>query len=144
MTAVDTNILVYAHRTGVPGHVASRNCLQRLSESSTSWAIPWPCVHEFLGVVTSRRGFVHPSTMPEAIAQIEIWRESRSLKFIGETSDHWDCLQDILIAGNVVGPMTHDARIAAICQQHGVTRFLTADRDFSRFPGLHTVNPLVS
>ena len=76
--------------------------------------------------------------------EIEGWRESRSLMFIGETSDHWDCLQDILIAGNILGPMTHDARIAAICQQHGVTRFLSADRDFSRFPGLHTVNPLVS
>ena len=82
--------------------------------------------------------------MPEAITQIEIWRESPSLKFIGETTAHWTYLKQILIAGSVRGPMTHDARIAAICHQHGVTRFLTADRDFSRFPALHTVNPLVS
>ena len=82
--------------------------------------------------------------MDHAIAQIEIWRESPSLKFIGETAAHWLYLKQVLTAGNIVGPMTHDARIAAICLQHGVTRFLSADRDFSRFPELHTVNPLVS
>jgi hypothetical protein len=37
----------------------------------------------------------------------------------------------------------HDARIAALCLQHGVSELLTADRDFSRFPALRTRNPLV-
>jgi uncharacterized protein len=82
--------------------------------------------------------------MAEAITEIEGWMESPFLTLIGETSAHWNYLKQILIARNVLGPKTHDARIAAICHQHGVTRFLSADRDFSGFPELPTVNPLVS
>jgi uncharacterized protein len=36
----------------------------------------------------------------------------------------------------------HDARIAALCAGHGVRELWTVDRDFSRFPGLTTRNPL--
>jgi predicted nucleic acid-binding protein len=43
----------------------------------------------------------------------------------------------------VVGPRIHDARIAALCIQHGVDEIWTADRDFSRFPGIKTRNPLL-
>ena len=44
--------------------------------------------------------------------------------------------------GRVKGPIVHDARVAALCIAHGVTEFWTADRDFSRFPGLVARNPL--
>jgi predicted nucleic acid-binding protein len=70
--------------------------------------------------------------------------ESPSLTLIGETKSHWRFLKKTLTAANVVGPMTHDARIAAICHQHGVSTFLSVDRDFSRFSDLFTVNPLAS
>jgi hypothetical protein len=82
--------------------------------------------------------------MAEAIAEIELWRESPSLSFIGETEAHWFFLKQAVTEGKIIGPMTHDARIAAICRQHGVTKLLSADRDFTRFPDLHTVNPLVT
>ena len=144
MTAVDTNIMVYAHRRDTPEHKAARNCLSQLADSPAAWAIPWPCVHEFLGVVTNPKFYRSSSTMAEAIGEIEGWMESPSLRMIGETTGHWSHLKQLLTNGKIVGPMTHDARIAAICCQNGVTRFLTADRDFSRFPDLHTVNPLVS
>lgn len=149
MTAIDTNILIYAHRKDAPKHDAARNCLRILAESRETWAIPWPCVHEFLAVVTNRRAVLN---CPESI--VDAGRDRRDsrlawvtlshpdLTLIGETTAHWLYLKQILTASNVTGPVTHDARIAAICRQHGVTRFLTADRDFSRFPDLHAVNPL--
>jgi hypothetical protein len=34
--------------------------------------------------------------------------------------------------------MIHDARIAAICLDHGVSELITVDRDFARFPTLRT------
>ena len=43
----------------------------------------------------------------------------------------------------VAGPLVHDARIAALCLDHGVHEFWTADRDFARFPDLRVRNPLV-
>lgn len=47
------------------------------------------------------------------------------------------------MTARIAGPAVHDARIAAICLQHGVSELLSADRDFSRFPELKTRNPLV-
>ena len=37
----------------------------------------------------------------------------------------------------------HDARVAALCRQHGVRELWLADRDFNRFAGLTVVNPLL-
>lgn len=47
-------------------------------------------------------------------------------------------------AGRVKGPQVHDARIAALCLQHGVRELWAANRDFGRFPRLKTTNPLVA
>jgi uncharacterized protein len=52
-------------------------------------------------------------------------------------------LKEIATQGQIRGGQIHDARIAAICLQHGVSELWTADRDFSRFPQLKTRNPLV-
>lgn len=142
MTAVDTNILVYAHREEMPQHEAAEQCIRRLAESAAFWAIPWPCLHEFLAVVTNPRVFKTPSPMAVAITQVEAWLRSPSLTLIAETSAHWSVLSQMLPAANVTGALTHDARVAALCKQHGVTTLLTVDRDFSRFRDLRTTNPL--
>ena len=81
MIAIDTNVLVYAHREDSPFHETAAACLASCAESRAPWAIPWPCVH--------------------------------------------------------------DARIAALCLQHGVRELWSADRDFGRFPALRVVNPLL-
>jgi len=109
----------------------------------TPWAIPWPCVHEFLGVVTRVGIFDPPTALDAAIAEVEGWRGSPSLRLLGEASGHWARLTGLMTAGSVVGAKVHDAEIAAICLEHGVTELWSADRDFSRFPSLRTRNPLV-
>ena len=53
-------------------------------------------------------------------------------------------LHALLTAGRTVGPRVHDARIVALCRQHGVRELWSADRDFNRFAGLSVVNPLVT
>lgn len=143
MKGIDSNILVYAHRTEMPFHDAAERCIRQLAEGPAAWAIPWPCIHEFLAIVTSQRIFRTPSPMPAAIAQVEAWMESPSIVLIGETPTHWSVLKQTVEAAKIAGPMIHDARVAAICRQHGVTVLLSADRDFSRFRGLKTVNPLL-
>jgi predicted nucleic acid-binding protein len=52
MIAVDTNILVYAHREDAPFHQSAAQRVAALAEGRTAWAIPWPCIHEFLAIVT--------------------------------------------------------------------------------------------
>lgn len=143
MIALDTNILVYAHRADSPWHAASAACLVALAEDAAPWAIPWPCVHEYLAIVTHAKVFRPPTPLARAIADLETWFESPSLRLIGEGDGYWPLLRDMARRGGVSGPMVHDARVAAICRAHGVDTLLTADRDFSRFAGLNVRNPLV-
>jgi toxin-antitoxin system PIN domain toxin len=141
--AVDTNILVYSHRRDSEFFQPAASAVRRLAESPERWAIPWPCVHEFLGIVTNRRIFELPTSTEGAITQVEIWLESPSLTLIGEVAMYWRNLVEILTDGNITGPKVHDARIAAICKAHGVRELWSADRDFSRMRGVKVMNPLL-
>jgi toxin-antitoxin system PIN domain toxin len=142
--AVDTNILVYAHRRDSEFFERAAIAVRRLAEGSEHWAIPWPCVHEFLAIVTHPRIYQPPSPLDKAIAQIEIWLESPVLKLIGESGAYWGTLAEILVGGKVVGPKVHDARIASICRTHGIRELWSADRDFSRVRGVKVTNPLLA
>ena len=73
MIAVDTNVLVYAHRVDSPWHVPARAAVTALAEASVLWAIPWPCIHEFLGVVTHTRIFSPPTPVERACDQVDAW-----------------------------------------------------------------------
>ena len=143
MIAVDTNILVYAHREDSPFHSAASRCLVELAEGRAAWAIPWACLHEFLAIVTHPRIYAPPAALVAALDQVDAWLESPSLVLLAESELHWSELRAIVTAGQVVGPRIHDARVATLCKQHGVRELWSADRDFSRFPDLTVVNPLV-
>ncbi|HEX5320010.1 MAG TPA: TA system VapC family ribonuclease toxin [Stellaceae bacterium] len=143
MIAVDTNILVYAHRDESPFHDAASRRLAELAEGIASWAIPWPCLHEFLSVVTHPRVFAPPTPLERALDQIEAWMESPSLVLLSESGAHWATLRQMLVGGRIAGPQVHDARVAALCRQHGARELWSADRDFSRFGGINLVNPLI-
>ncbi len=144
MIAVDTNILVYAHRADSEWHPRAAACVGGLAEARAEWAIPWPCLHEFLAVVTHPRIYAPPTPVEAAVDQVEAWLESPSLVVLGESARYWQHLRKVLPAARAVGPRIHDARIAALCLLHGVSQLWTADRDFGRFPDLTTMNPLAT
>jgi toxin-antitoxin system PIN domain toxin len=141
--AVDTNLLVYAHREDSPLHLRADQTISRLAEGPGPWAIPWPCLHEFIAIVTHPRIFMPPSPLDATLDQVNAWIESPSLVLLSEGEDYWGRLRSTLQNGQVQGPLVHDARVAAICLHHGVSELWTADRDFSRFPELTVRNPLV-
>lgn len=144
MIAVDSNILVYAHRADSEWHAPAASAIRSLAEGRTPWAIPWPCIHEFLAIVTNPRIYDPPSTVEEATDQVGAWTDSPSVVVLCESSDHWTLLKKFLLRGKIRGPMVHDARIAAICSSHGISELWTSDRDFSRFPMPAKRNPLLA
>lgn len=143
MIAVDTNLLVYAHREDSPWHQAAYAALEGLAEGRSAWGIPWPCLHEFLAVVTHPRIYVPSTPLAKAVDQVSAWLDSPTVALLAEGDRSWAALRATLDRGRIVGPQVHDARIAALCLAHGVRELWTADRDFSRFPSLNTRNPLV-
>ena len=144
MIAIDTNILVYAHRRDSVWHDRARTVVAERAAAPGPWAIAWPCVHEFLAIVTHPKIFKTPTPVTAAIGQVRAWAESPTLRLLHETSDHLDVLADLLIVGKAIGPRVHDGRVASICLASGVEELWTVDRDFSIFPQLKTRNPLVS
>lgn len=143
MIAVDTNILVYAHRADADWHSPAAAVIATLANGAAPWAIPWPCLHEFLAVVSHPRIFAPPTPLPRACDQVDAWLESPTVTLLGESSSYWPTLREMVLHGKVAGPMVHDARIAGLCVSHGVAELWSADRDFSRFAGLTVRNPLV-
>lgn len=142
MIAVDTNLLVYSHRSDSPFHAPAKDLIEGLRGSRTSWAIPWPCVHEFVGIVTHPRVFKQPTPLSVAFASISAWLAGGNLHLIGESDGYLDKLRDQATTARSQGPLIHDARIAALCLHHGVRELWSADRDFKRFPELNVRNPL--
>jgi toxin-antitoxin system PIN domain toxin len=141
--AVDTNVLVYAHRADSPFHERARSALESLAAGAREWAIPWPCAHEFLAVVTHPRIYKTATPPETAFAQLRALQALANLAFIAEADDHLQHLGPLALTAKVQGGAIHDARVAAICLSHGVAELWSADRDFSRFPSLKVRNPLV-
>ena len=144
MIAIDTNMLVYAHRKESQWHEAARRCVRKLAEGRSRWAIPWPCVHEFLSIVTHPRIFRPPTSLSAALDQIDAWLESPTVTLLSESELHWVEMKGLLTSARATGPMVHDARVAALCLQHGVRELWSADRDFGRFPALNVINPMAT
>src|SRR5439155_555420 len=115
MRAVDTNVLVYAHITSSRHHEKARVLLLELAEGALPWALPWPCIYEFLRVVTHPRVY-HPSVPPDvAVAGIRAILASPSLLLLSETPGHAKVMADVIGAAGVSGNLMHDAHIAALC-----------------------------
>jgi toxin-antitoxin system PIN domain toxin len=131
LIAVDTNILVYAHRADSPFHKAAASCIASLAEGAGTWAITHP------------RIYAPPTPIAKALDQVDAWFESPTLRLLAEAEDHWPTLRDMVGRAQVSGARIHDARIAALCKEHGVRELWSADRDFGRFPDINLVNPLV-
>ena len=79
MIAIDTNILVYAHRRDAEFHTAAVDHVKSLAEGRSAWAIPWPCLHEFFAISTHPKIYDPPSTPDQAITQIDAWLASPAL-----------------------------------------------------------------
>ena len=142
MKAVDTNVLVYSEIVSSSHHRTARRLLTELAEGQVPWAIPWPCVYEFLRVVTHPRVFSPPVPLAIALHDLNQILASPTLVLLSETAQHGDVMAGVVRESGVTGNLVHDAHIAALCIEHGVSELLTGDRDFSRFP-VRVTNPFV-
>jgi toxin-antitoxin system PIN domain toxin len=136
MIAVDTNVLVYAHRQEFPQHDAAVTALRDLAEGPAAWGLPVFVLGEFLRVTTHRRVLEPPGDERESVAALDRLLESPTVRILSPGERYWDLLRAAVTRGGVRGNLVHDAAIAAVCREWGATELLTEDRDFSRFPGI--------
>jgi toxin-antitoxin system PIN domain toxin len=135
--------LVYAHRKDSAFHARAKAVVEALRRQPASWAIPWPCIHEFVAIATHPGIYKPASTLLEALGFVEALLASPHLELLAESVGYFEKLRALATAAKLRGARIHDARIAALCLHHGVSELWSADRDFSLFPQLKVLNPLV-
>src|SRR5881409_2934906 len=107
MRAVDTNVLVYAHRQEPSEHAVAQKVLAELATGGEPWAIPWPCVYEFLRVVTHPRVFDPPTSLDVALDDLGTLFDSSSLSLLGEGPAHAEHLRRAVRDGQASGNLAH-------------------------------------
>ena len=138
MIAVDTNILVHAHREESPKHRAAHARVVALAESPSRWAIPVFCIGEFVRVITHPRLFDPPYSAQEACEALARLLASPSVIVLCPGPDYPALLMEAVREANAIGNLVFDAQIVALCRENGISRLVTEDRDFDRFKGLST------
>jgi len=139
--ALDTNILVHAHRRGTAHHAQAIALLRGLAEGVEPYALFWSSLYEFLRVVTHHRVFDPPSTTDEALQAIRDFLTPPVVRVLAETVNHRALLERVLRESRVTGNLVHDAHLVALAMEHGVHELLTLDGDFARFPQIAHRNP---
>ena len=109
--------------------------------TSIPWAIPWPCVYEFLRIVTHPRVYHPPVPVALALADLDAILAAPSLRLLTETERHGELMARVVRESGATGNLVFDAHIAALCLEHGVAALVTGDRDFLRFRSLGVENP---
>jgi toxin-antitoxin system PIN domain toxin len=102
----------------------------------------WLTLWAFLRISMNPHVFERPLTIPEAEAAVASWLSQPCAGILEPGEHHWDILQGLMRRGQTVGPLIMDAVLAAIALEHGAILH-TTDQDFSRFPGLKWMNPLI-
>ncbi len=133
MMAVDTNVLIYAHRRETEFNAVATTRLVLLAEGTEPWALPVFCVTEFLRAVTHRRVFNPPSTITQAMDFINGIVAAPTCRIALPGADFLGHLETTARNADARGNLMFDAQIVALCREHGIAEILTNDRDFSRF-----------
>ncbi len=141
MIAVDTNVLVYAHRIESPQHKICQRALKNLADGRSPWAIPVFCLGEFLRVTTHPSVLSPPSPLDRALFDLNAILRSPSVRVLYPVEGYLERFMDLCRTGDARGNLVFDAQIAAVCLEHGVSELLTYDRDFDRFRKLKTRSP---
>ncbi len=142
MIAVDTNILIYAHRSGTDEHRPARRAIERARNSGEPWGISAASIGEFWSIVTHPRAAGRPSTPAEAAGFLQALAETAGMQTWtpgpGFAARLLACACDL----DVSGPRIFDLQIALTVFDNGATQLWTHDAGFVRLPGLRIVDPL--
>ncbi len=141
MILCDVNILVYAHRPESPRHEEFRSWLEGVVHEDSPFAMSELVFSAFVRVVTHPRVFRDPTPLPVALDFCSALRDRGNCRTLLPGPRHWDLFRLLCLTAGARGNLVADAYHASLAIEHGC-EWITADRDFARFPGLHWRHPL--
>ena len=140
MTAtIDANTLVYIANDADPSHLPANEALNTLRQSGELLVLFPPVLVAFLRVATHPNVFPRPLTLAAAFAVARRLLDQPFVSFAWAGDTCLDLLEEVSRAPNARGKLIHDAEIVALMREHGVSKILTADRDFLKFDGIEAI-----
>ncbi len=141
MVLPDVNVLVYSFRADAVDHSRYRAWLDALVNGDASFGLSDLALSGFLRIVTHPAVFKTPTPMARALRFVETIRGSPNAIVIAPGPRHFDIFAGLCRLGGVRGNLVPDAFLAALAIESG-SEWVTADKDFARFPGLRWRHPL--
>jgi toxin-antitoxin system PIN domain toxin len=141
MILIDVNVLVYAHRRDAPNHGAYLAWWERCAGSQQAFGMADLVLSGFLRVVTHPGVFNPPTPIETAVRFVEEIRSRPNYVELRPGVRHWEIFANSCRAANARGNLIPDAYLAALAIESG-SEWITADRGYSRFPGLRWRHPL--
>ena len=143
LIAIDTSLLVYAHRSRTPGHGRARKAITRAAAADDGWGIAVASLTEFWG---NR----HASSVGRAPVHA---RSSRRLLLapwcgwcanLAARARFWGPSPGVLTDLDVIGARVFDLQIALSAFEGGATDLWTHDARFVKVPGLLAARPSIN
>jgi toxin-antitoxin system PIN domain toxin len=141
MILLDVNILVYAHREDAERHPDYKAWLESALGRVPGVAVSDLALSGFVRLVTHPKIFRVPTPWAHALEFVEDIRSRDSVKVLAPGPRHWQVFLDLCRKADARGNLVPDAYHAALAVETGC-EWVTADRGFSRFPGLKWRHPL--
>ncbi len=142
MIAIDTNLLIYAHRAALPEHREAREAIEAASRDPRGWGITLPSIAEFWGVVTHPASSGGASTPRQAQGFLRELIVEAGARLWMPREGFWERLVELARELRVAGPRVFDLQIALTAVENGAVEIWTHDRQFVAFPGVRVRDPL--
>jgi toxin-antitoxin system PIN domain toxin len=138
---LDANVLLYAYDSDSDKHAKARVWVEEVFSGASPVGLPWQTVSAFMRIVTNPGLAGKRFTLVEVVEIVDQWVKQPNVRLLGPGDNHWSFLRQMIVDGQVRGPLITDAQLAALTVEYGGVLH-TTDRDFSRFPGLRWKNPI--
>jgi len=138
---LDANLLLYAYDSDSDKHAKARAWVEEAFSGASPVGLPWQTLSAFMRIVTNPRLTGKRFTPAEVVEIVDQWVNQPNVRLLGPGDNHWSFLRQMIVDGQVRGPLITDAQLAALTIEYGGVLH-TTDRDFSRFPGLRWKNPI--
>jgi hypothetical protein len=140
--ALDTNLLVYAHRSGTAEHAAAQRAIEDACNSRGGCGVAEQAIAEFWSVVTHPAAKDRPSSPDEAAGFLRALEDDGGVVVFTPGPGFAARLVQTAVDLNVRGPRVFDLQIALCAMDGGATELWTRDEAFVKVPGLRVRNPL--
>ena len=141
MILADVNILVYSFDSMSAHHDRYLSWLNRAVSGADSFALVDTVLSGFLRVISNPAIYASPAPVSEALAFVDQLIEAPASVWLPGSSAAWRKLAELASDDSAIrGKLIPDAYLASLAIANGAT-LATADRGFSRYPGLNWFDP---